>query len=80
MCFMLAGFNTTFEEDMYRFIKLNEMGIRPYVMVYNEKIDIRLKHFERWVNSMVFKKCTWEEYEPWIRDQVLVNQISIFDM
>jgi len=76
MCFMLVGFNTTFEEDMYRFRKLNEMKIRPYVMVYNEKIDIRLKHFERWVNSMIYKKCEWEDYEPWVRDQVIVNQIS----
>jgi hypothetical protein len=76
MCFMLVGFNTSFEEDMYRFKKLDEMGIRPYVMVYNEKKDIRLKHFERWVNSCIYKACTWEEYEPWIRDQVLANQIS----
>lgn len=76
MCFMLVGFNTTFEEDMYRFRKLEEMGIRPYVMVYNEKKDIRLKHFERWVNSRICKACEWEEYEPWVRDQVLANQIS----
>lgn len=78
MCFMLVGFNTTFEEDMYRFRKLMEMGIRPYVMVYNDKVDVKLKHFERWVNSMICKKCKWEEYGPWIRDQVIVNQISMF--
>lgn len=79
MCFMLVGFNTSFEEDMYRFRKLEEMGIRPYVMVYNDKKDIRLKHFERWVNSRICKACEWEEYEPWVRDQVIANQISIFD-
>jgi hypothetical protein len=78
MCFMLVGFNTSFEEDMYRFRKLEEMGIRPYVMVYNDKADIRLKHFERWVNSRICKACDWEEYEPWVRDQVLYNQISMF--
>lgn len=78
MCFMLVGFNTTFEEDMYRFRKLKQMKIRPYVMVYNDKVDIKLKHFERWVNSMIFKKCEWEEYEPWIRDQLIVNQVSMF--
>lgn len=78
MCFMLVGFNTTFEEDMYRYIKLEEMGIRPYVMVYNDKTDIRLKHFERWVNSRICKACNWEDYEPWARDQVLYNQISMF--
>ena len=79
MCFMLVGFNTTFEEDMYRFRKLEEMGIRPYVMVYNDKVDIKLKHFERWVNSRICKACKWEDYLPWIRDQVMVNQISMFE-
>lgn len=78
MCFMLVGFNTSFEEDMYRYRKLEEMGIRPYVMVYNDKVDIKLKHFERWVNSRICKACEWEEYEPWVRDQVIVNQISMF--
>lgn len=78
MCFMLVGFNTTFEEDMYRFRKLEEMGIRPYVMVYNDKKDIRLKHFERWVNSRICKACEWDEYEPWVRDQVIANQMSMF--
>lgn len=78
MCFMLVGFNTSFEEDMYRYRKLEEMGIRPYVMVYNDKVDIKLKHFERWVNSRICKACEWEDYEPWVRDQVIVNQISMF--
>ncbi|WP_434510125.1 radical SAM protein [Desulfitobacterium sp. AusDCA] len=65
MCFMLTGFNTTFEEDMYRFHKLRELGIDPYVMVYNEKPDIRLKHFERWVNGRIYKVCKFNDYEPW---------------
>lgn len=32
MCFMLVGYNTTFEEDMYRFRKLEELQIRPLSM------------------------------------------------
>lgn len=77
MCFMLVGFNTTFEEDMYRLRKLEEMKITPHVMVFNDKPDIKLKHFERWVNAHIFKACSWEEYEPWVRDQVLVNQVKM---
>jgi len=69
MCFMLVGYNTTFEEDMYRYIKLEEMGIRPYVMRYNENPDERLKHFARWVNSRICKACSFEEYEPWKKAQ-----------
>lgn len=78
MCFILVGFNTTFEEDVYRFRKLTEMKVDPFVMVYNEneKGDIRLKHFARWVNGRIYKSCTFEEYEPWIKSQQV--QLSLF--
>lgn len=77
MCFMLVGFNTTFEEDMYRFKKLRELKVDPFVMVYNQKDDVRLKHFARWVNGRIYKSCKWEEYTPWIKAQTLYNQISL---
>lgn len=76
MCFMLVGFNTTFEEDMYRFRKLTEMKIDPFVMIYNQKEDVRLKHFARWVNSRIYKSCKFEEYEPWIKSRTPYNQLS----
>ena len=67
MCFMLVGFNTSFEEDVYRFRKLIEMKVDPYVMRYNDLPDDRLKHFERWVNSRIYKSCSFEDYEPWVK-------------
>lgn len=81
MCYMLVGFNTSFEEDMYRFRKLNELGIRPYVMRYNEKKDDeRLNKFARWVDSMIYKAVPdFEKYEPWMKiKDSYENQISIF--
>lgn len=78
MCFVLVGFNTNFEEDMYRFRKLRELGVDPFIMVYNQKKDLRLKHFARWVNSRIYKSCTWEEYEPWIKAQLTYLQVSMF--
>jgi hypothetical protein len=81
MCFMLTGYNTSFEEDMYRFRKLNELGIRPYVMRYNEKKDdIRLNHFARWVNSFIHKAVpNFEDYEPWAKvKDGYDSQISLF--
>ena len=71
MCFCLVGYNTSFEEDMYRVRKLDELGVRPYIMRYNERRDdIRLNHFARWVNSHIYKACPdFEEYEPWKRDK-----------
>ncbi|WP_143314239.1 radical SAM protein [Clostridium sp. HBUAS56017] len=78
MCFMLVGFNTSFEEDMHRFRTLRELKVDPYVMIYNQLKDVRLKHFARWVNGRIYKSCTWEEYEPWIKSQVEYFQISMF--
>lgn len=76
MCFTLVGFNTTFEEDMYRFRRLTEMGVDPFIMIYNEKKDLRLKHFARWVNSRIYKSCTFEDYEPWKKAQGSYFQLS----
>lgn len=76
MCFMLVGFNTSFEEDMYRFKKLTEMKVDPFVMIYNQKQDVKLKHFARWVNGRIYKKCKFEEYGPWIKSQATYNQLS----
>ena len=79
MCFMLVGFNTTYEQDMYRMQKLVELGVDPFVMVYNEneKGDVRLQHFARWVNSRIYKKCSFEEYEPWLKIQPTYQQLSL---
>lgn len=78
MCFMLVEFNTTFEEDMYRYNKSRELKVDPFVMIYNPKEDIRLKYFARWVNGRIYKSCKWEEYQPWIKSQALYNQMSLF--
>jgi len=69
MCFTLVGFNTTFEEDLYRFHKLLEMKVDPFVMVYNKTKtpDARLNHYARWVNGRFHKTCDFEEYTPWVK-------------
>lgn len=75
LCFTLVGFNSTFEEDYYRFHKLKETGVDPYIMIYNQTNDIRLKHFARWVNSRIYKVCPkFDYYEPWMK-----NRLSYFN-
>lgn len=69
MCFVLVGYNTTFEEDQYRVKILLEMNIDPYIMVYNQKPNNCLKHFARWVNARMYKVCKFKEYEPWLKTQ-----------
>lgn len=78
MCYVLVGFNTTYEEDMYRVKKLDELGVRPYIMKYNNRNDDeRINHFARWINAFIFKTCSFEEYEPWIRSQENADQLSL---
>ncbi len=69
LCFMLVGYDTSFDDDMYRFRRLTELGISPYVMVYNEADDAKLHHFERWVNGRFCKACSFDEYLPWVKAQ-----------
>lgn len=61
--FVLIGFNSTPEQDMYRVMKLKERGCRPFVMPYNKQ-DTYQKAFARWVNhTAIFHSCTWEDYK-----------------
>lgn len=69
MTYMLIGHDSTEEEDLYRFRKLREMGITPYVMVFNKRKDSPwLRHFPRWVNGRLYSVCGFDEYDPWRRD------------
>ena len=70
--YVLIGFDTTFEEDLYRIQRLRDIkdergSIKAYVMNYNNSLKSRkYKDFMRWVNRpWIFKSCTWEEYKKW---------------
>lgn len=70
LCYMLVGFDTSFEEDMYRLRTLAALGVTPYVMIFNGCKDLRLQHFARWVNGFFYKKePDFDKYEPWVRDR-----------
>jgi hypothetical protein len=50
-CYMICGFNTTHNEDLYRFYKLYEFGAQPYIMPFNNRTDDKwLNNFKRYVN------------------------------
>lgn len=60
--YVLIGFDTSPEQDMYRVVKLREYGCNPFVMPYNKK-NIYQKKFARWVNhKAIFKSVKWEDY------------------
>jgi hypothetical protein len=63
--YMLVGFNTTHQEDLFRFNKLKELKINPFVMIYNNRRDDQwIRDFARYVNRpKLRKKVKIEEYK-----------------
>ena len=70
MFYVLVGFNTTFEQDYYRFETLDKFGCKPFIMLYNNCRDSKLRKFSRWVNKRYYKVCTFEEY---------LKRLEVFD-
>jgi len=64
MVFVLCGFNTAFEEDLYRFNELLNLGVDPFIMTYGN-VDRRTKEFARWVNKRLYKFCELEDFIRW---------------
>lgn len=64
-CYMITGYRSTFEQDFHRFSVLwNEYKVYPYVMRYNNLApkDHDERKFKRFVNRMLYKSCSWEDY------------------
>ena len=63
MCYVLIGYWSTPEEDLYRVEELRKLKIDPFVMPY-DKMNPYQKDFSRWVNhKAIFKKVKWEDYK-----------------
>ncbi len=62
MMYILCNFNTSLEEDMYRFEELINLGVDPFIMIY-ENGNRELRGFARWVNRRIYKICEWKDYE-----------------
>ena len=70
MCYILVGFNSTMEQDLYRIERCRELGIKPYVMPYRDfenkkKPSQYAKDLAQYVNKpMIFKSCKFEDFSP----------------
>lgn len=70
MCYVLIGFNSTIEQDMFRIETLRSLGIKPYVMPYRDFENSRTpsqyeKDLAQYVNKpMIFKSCSFAEFSP----------------
>lgn len=70
MCYILVGFNSTMEQDLYRIERCRELGIKPYVMPYRDfenktNPSQYAKDLAQYVNKpMIFKSCKFEDFSP----------------
>ncbi|MBA7550626.1 hypothetical protein ES705_43145 [subsurface metagenome] len=61
MVYILCNYNTSSKEDEYRFRELVNMGVDPFIMIY-ENGNKKIRDFARWVNKRLYKVCDWEDY------------------
>jgi hypothetical protein len=64
--FILTNYNTTFEQDMKRIKILTDLGVNPYVMIYDKyNAPIKIRALQRWSNSVppLRKFCKFEDYK-----------------
>lgn len=65
--YVLIGFDSTPEEDLYRVEFLRSYGVSPFVMAYNKK-DPYQKMLAHYVNQYVaYKTVKWQDYKPAIK-------------
>lgn len=60
MVYVLIGFWSTPQEDLYRVKVIQKLGLDPWVMPYDKK-DPYQRAFERWANRHA--GCEWQDYE-----------------
>jgi len=60
MIYVLIGFWSSREEDLFRVQKIRELGMDAWVMPYNN-MDPYQKAFERWNNRHI--SCEWKDYK-----------------
>jgi len=66
--YMIVGYNTTFQQDYHRFEVLRDLGVLPFVMIYNNRRDNQnIRKFARWVNKRYYKVCEFKDYDGSIR-------------
>lgn len=69
-CYVLVGFNSTLEQDLYRLETLKSLGITPFVQPYRDFGKQRKPHqyekdLARWANrTALFKSMDFKDFMP----------------
>ena len=52
--YVLTNFNTTHEQDLYRIYSLRDVGVDPYVMIYEKETAPQItRRLQRWCNNKI---------------------------
>jgi hypothetical protein len=64
MCYVLTNFNTTLAQDLDRIQILVDLGIDPFVMIYNRPVASKIyQKLGKWCNRpQIRTKCNFQEY------------------
>lgn len=92
LVYMLVGYDKreTWERVMYRFQKMAALGIRPYPMVYGDKMktlplggcNLRIGHrtlgeFQRWAIRKAYTFISFEDYNVSAKGHLATGQLSL---
>lgn len=80
MCYILVGFNTTKEQDLYRIKTIDKLGITPFVMPF--KKDKYEKDIATFVNKRWIYKACDGDFNKYNRSNIIIkdtqNQLRLF--
>ncbi len=64
--YILTHYNTTHQQDLYRIKVVQQLGYRPYIMIYNKNTAPQItKDLQRWANNKLIyygSGMLWEKY------------------
>lgn len=63
MVYVLVGYNTSWDEDWFRFKELEALGVLPYIMLFSRH-DKLYNIFSLFVNMGYYRRVSWDEYWP----------------
>lgn len=69
-CYVLIGYNSTIEQDLYRLDVLRGLRIRPFVMPYRDYKNSRKRtqyeiDIAQWANkAWIFYSCEFKDFQP----------------
>ena len=77
--YVLTGYNSTHEEDLYRCEWLHDQNINTHVQVYEGAPQIT-RHLARWGNQpRLWAQIAFSQYEPYIKYQEKAKTQALFE-